>query len=73
MANKILILETDRLILKRIQKEDAEDVYRTMNYRGNDASLKVLQKQGFHIIGKKDLKTAKCTILTCHLLELSVK
>jgi [ribosomal protein S5]-alanine N-acetyltransferase len=37
----------------------------------NPISLHVLQKQGFTIIGKKDLPTAKGTILHCHLLELN--
>jgi [ribosomal protein S5]-alanine N-acetyltransferase len=36
----------------------------------NSVSLKVLQKQGFQIIGKKDLATVKGTTLNCHLLEL---
>lgn len=36
----------------------------------NPASLHVLQKQGFQIIGSKDLSTTKGTILKCHLVEL---
>lgn len=37
---------------------------------GNPASLRVLEKQGFQIIGIKELPTAKGTPLICHLLEL---
>lgn len=37
---------------------------------GNPASLKVLENQGFRIIGKKELPTVKGTTLICHLLEL---
>lgn len=36
----------------------------------NPTSLRVLQKQGFQIIGSKELPTAKGTQLVCHLLEL---
>lgn len=36
----------------------------------NIVSLRVLQKNGFSIIGQKFLPTAKGTILTCHALEL---
>lgn len=35
----------------------------------NPESLRVLEKQGFRIIGFKDLPTAKGTILKCHLLS----
>jgi RimJ/RimL family protein N-acetyltransferase len=38
---------------------------------GNPASLKVLEKQGFQIIGIKELPTAKGKPLVCHLLELN--
>lgn len=37
---------------------------------GNPASLRVLEKQGFKIIGKKELPTVKGTPLLCHLLEV---
>ena len=36
----------------------------------NPVSLKVLQKQRFQMIGKKELPTAKGKPLVCHLLEL---
>lgn len=36
----------------------------------NPISLRVLEKQGFQIIGRKDLPTVKNTMLTCHLLSL---
>lgn len=37
---------------------------------GNPDSLKVLERQGFQIVGKKEVPTAKGDSLTCHLLEL---
>jgi RimJ/RimL family protein N-acetyltransferase len=40
---------------------------------GNPASLRVLEKQGFQIIGLKELPTAKGKPLICHLLELHKK
>lgn len=40
---------------------------------GNPASLRVLENQGFQIIGRKELPTAKGTTLICHLLELNKK
>lgn len=40
---------------------------------GNPGSLRVLEKQGFQIIGVKELPTAKGTPLICHLLELYKK
>ena len=36
---------------------------------GNLASIKVLEKQGFALIGKKELPTAKGKSLICHLFE----
>lgn len=39
----------------------------------NPISLRVLEKQGFKIIGKEDIPTAKKTVLSCHLLELKNK
>lgn len=41
--------------------------------KGNPASLRVLEKQGFQIIGVKELSTAKGVPLMCHLLELHKK
>lgn len=38
---------------------------------GNHGSLKVLEKNGFKIIGMKELATVKGTALLCHLLELN--
>lgn len=40
---------------------------------GNPASLRVLENQGFRIIGRKELPTVKGTILICDLLELNRK
>ncbi len=37
---------------------------------GNPASLRVLEKQGFKIVGKKELPTVKGKTLLCHLLEV---
>ena len=39
----------------------------------NPISLRVLEKQGFKIVGTKELPTAKGKPLTCHLLELKIQ
>lgn len=36
----------------------------------NHVSIKILEKQGFHIIGSKELPTVKGTTLDCHFFEL---